>query len=224
MSSKTSNATLFSKLSLFFSILALVGGILLLAVIMPRVIVFEKVLCVIAAILCFILFLLCGYYYLVDRKQDPNFFLLDRKTQKNVPLSSLSFGMIDDKMTFYLTLISESPYDYWRSDVLVRKFRDGKEASAARPYLIPVIYKIFYDLAISENDDEWDAFFNANRAEIDFISDILNRCGEKDLAKLLTYLDSFAYRPKIQECIQGEASHLEEVLFAYVRKHIDWYY
>ena len=61
------------------------------------------------------------YYLWIIRDAEPNFFLYDREKNRNIPVDNLSFTMVNDRMAFYVSLVSESPEDLWTGDALERE-------------------------------------------------------------------------------------------------------
>ena len=97
-----------------------IGAILLLAVAVPRAdAVYKRVLSVICAVLMLLLSVLIGAYLWLSRDTYPNYFLYDRKKKKNIPVEKLGFKVINERMTFMLTNLAESPEQLWKGVVLL---------------------------------------------------------------------------------------------------------
>ena len=93
---------------LLIAFLSLVAAIIVLVSAASADASYKKVLLRISAVLFFILMALALYYFYLTRESDPNFFLFDQTTRKNIPVDQLTFGIVNERMDFYLSLISDS--------------------------------------------------------------------------------------------------------------------
>jgi cytochrome c biogenesis protein CcdA len=100
-------------------VLSFVGAILLLALAVPKAdATYKRVLEVIISCLMIILSLLIAYYLYVIRDAEPNFFLFDRAKKKNIPVENLNFTIVNERMSFFLTMVCESVEELWVDNVL----------------------------------------------------------------------------------------------------------
>ena len=61
------------------------------------------------AVLMLLISILIGAYLWLSRDTYPNFFLYDRKKRRNIPVDKLTFKTVNERMTFMLTGIADSP-------------------------------------------------------------------------------------------------------------------
>ena len=91
-------------------VLSFIGAILLLVLAVPKAdATYKRVLEVIISCLMIILSLLIAYYLYVIRDAEPNFFLFDRAKKKNIPVENLNFTIVNERMSFFLTMASVCP-------------------------------------------------------------------------------------------------------------------
>ena len=101
------------------AVLSLVGALLVLILMVPNAdAVYKRVLEIILACLLLLLAACAGYYLLVTRDTDPNFFLFDRAKKRNIPVENLTFTIVNERMTFFLTMVCESVEQLWQENVL----------------------------------------------------------------------------------------------------------
>ena len=171
------------KLPLVLLILAfvsLVGSLLLLFLVAPRANAeYKKVLVAIVASLMLVLSGLLFYYLWIIRDAEPNFFLYDRERNRNIPVDSLTFNMVNERMVFYVSLVSESPEDLWTGDALERDRTLGYQ----RIYRPLLAYKMLFDLADKDLASYWSLLLKAEPAVINSLCSALEQGGEVDMVR-----------------------------------------
>ena len=96
----------------------ILGGISLLLFAVPGAAAFFKVCFIIISVLCILMGLGLLLVLFLGRDNDPNFFLYDTKTQRNIPAEELTFDRVNSRMTYFLTTLSSSPEDLWTDNLL----------------------------------------------------------------------------------------------------------
>ena len=74
---------------------------------------YKKALGMICGILLLMLAVLFLLYWWLSRDTDPNFFLYNRRTKKNMPIGELTPRIVNDRMTYFLAQIATSPDMLW---------------------------------------------------------------------------------------------------------------
>ena len=121
----------------------ILGGISLLLFLVPGAASFFKVCFIIISVLCILMGLGLLFTLYLGRDNDPNFFLYDTKTQRNIPVEELSFDRVNSRMSYFMTTLTTSQEKLWRPGVLdPASPRFGTDAV----YLPLAAYKMLYDL------------------------------------------------------------------------------
>lgn len=214
---------------MFPTILAVVGvlcvilAVLLVALAVPKSSLgYQKVIGWISAVLLVILALLIAYYLFLGRDTYPNFFLFDRTKKKNIPVENLTFPLINERMTFFFTLICDSYGQLWQADLL----EDDRKFGARRVYRPLVAYKMLYELGDKNQQEYWDCLFNASPETISTLCAILEKVGEKEMVKAFRYiLDNYRDdEKKIKDFIRGNMRYIAGRMKTYIKTHIEWFY
>lgn len=202
-----------------------VGAILLLAVAVPRAdATYKRVLSVICAVLMLLLSVLIGAYLWLSRDTYPNFFLYDRKKKKNIPVDKLGFKVINERMTFMMTNLSESPEALWKGDVLLFEAEKFGYKSVYKPL---VAYKMLFDLGSQGPDSGyWNFLKTAPQENLNAIYEALERAGEKKMVEAFRLIlertdDDYA---KVKEFLRKNLGYIRSRMVSYVVKHIEYFY
>lgn len=214
------------KMPLFMAIAAgvsFVGALIILIFAVPASnATYKTVLEVIISCLMILLSLLLVAYLWVIRDVEPNFFLFDRVRKKNIPVEDLTFAIINERMNFFLTLISESPEDLWYKNALERDSKMGPR----RIYRPLLAYKMLYDLADKNTQSYWDLMITAPEDTVNSICDALTQGGELEMVKVFRYLmANYRQNPdKIKDFICGNQRYFRGRMKAYIQKNIEFFY
>ncbi|MBQ3640081.1 MAG: hypothetical protein II955_06135 [Clostridia bacterium] len=184
---------------------------------------YKKVLGVICGALLLILSVLFLLYWWLSRDTDPNFFLYNRRTKKNMPLDELTPRIVNDRMTYFLAQIAPSPDLLWSGDVLERKNNFGHQY-VYRPL---VAYKMLYDMGDKEPDSPyWEHLENASPDVIRIICNTLERVGEKQIVRafLMIYEAEPVPGPQMKDFLRGNVAYFSGKMYSYVKKHIEYFY
>ena len=202
-----------------------IGAILLLAIAVPRAdLAYKRVLSVICAVLMLLISILIGAYLWLSRDTYPNFFLYDRKKRRNIPVDKLTFKTVNERMTFMLTGIADSPEQLWKGDVLLFENEKFGYKSVYKPL---VAYKMLFDLGNQGPDSGyWNYLKTAPQENLNAMFDALTKACEKKMVDALRLLlertdDDYA---KVKEFLRKNLGFIRSRMVYYVVKHIEFFY
>ena len=203
----------------------IVVGIVLLAFAVPGAAGFFKGCFVIMAVT--LLLLGVGIFYLLynSRDTEPNFFLYDPKTARNIDLEDLTFDRVNSRMSYFMSTLTSSQDRLWSDNVLtVNPARFGVN-EIYRPL---AAYKMLVDLAEIDRPEGWRLFLCASPATIDALLNALRTAGEDDMISKLRYAyDNAADRDDIvwiRDYVTKNSNYIGHRMMGYVRKNIEWFY
>ena len=204
----------------------ILGGIAMFAFVVPNASSGFYAVCqvVVAAGLVVIGAGLLFYVYL-SRDRDPNFFLYDRKSGKNVDVEELTFDRINSRMSYFMSSIVALPQaELWQTNVFAREEHFG----ANGVYKPLAAYKMLYDLAESDTAEGWQSFLGANPELLDALTDAIRGNGDEDMAGKLrsAYANAAGVTDYgwVRDFIMGNAKHLRNRMTLYVRRNLEWFY
>lgn len=203
--------------------ISFVGALLVLIIVVPNAdAAYKRVLEVLIACFMLLLSMLIGVYLWVIRDSEPNFFLFDRAKKKNIPVENLTFSMINERMNFFLTLISDSPEDLWQQNALERDIKLGPR----RIYRPLLAYKMLIDLADKNVQSYWDLLLNAPEETVNSICSALQQGGEQEMVKVFGFLmQNYRRNPdKIKDFITGNQRYFRGRMKSYIQKNIEFFY
>ncbi len=176
-----------------------------------------------------ILLLLLGVGFLfllyLARDCDPNFFLYDTKTARNIDISELTFERVNNRMTYFMSTLTSSQERLWSENVL--------SANAARfgvneIYRPLAAYKMLYDLIEIDRPEGWQMFLCASTTTINALLSALQESGEEDMLSKLRYAyNNAADREDIdwlRDYVKGNEKYISHRMLGYVQKNIEWFY
>lgn len=204
-------------------ILCVVVAIVLFAVAVPGSdATYKKVLGVICGILLIVLALLIVYYLILSRDTEPNFFLFDRAKKRNISVDNLNFTIVNERMTFFLGLVCETPEQLWQEGVL----DDNRKFGYRGVYKPLVAYKMLYDLGEKDLSAYWELLKNAAPYTIDSLCNALERGGEQEMVKAFRYIfENFKNDDKkMRDFVCGNLRYIRGRMLAYVKRHIELFY
>lgn len=205
-------------------ILTLVGAILMFTVFRSASgdSAFRSVLGVLCGILLIIMSGLIFYYVYLIQDREPNFFLYNKHTHRNISPDKLLFSTVNEKMTFYISLIDPQNELLWKTDLLSENDRFGYRC-VYRPL---VAYKMLFNLIISDNEAEWAKFIDADDRQIGLLCDALDQNHEEEMTKAIRYIHtSFRKDPKkLIEFIKGNKKYIQSKMLSYVKRNIELFY
>ena len=204
----------------------ILGGISLLLFVVPGAAAFFKVCFVIISILCILMGLGLLFTLYLGRDNDPNFFLYDTKTQRNIPAEELNFDRVNSRMSYFLTTLSTSQEKLWADNILAD---NGTGRFGVGDVYRPLTaYKMLYDLVELDRPEGWALFLCATPATVDALLDALEENGEEAMAKALYHaFNSASGRDDtewLRDFLSGNAKYLRRRMLGYVQKNIEWFY
>ena len=215
-----------SVVLLIAAALLIVGGVVMLALLVPGASSTFYKLCLAAiSVLCVLMgvgLLFCIY---LGRDTDPNFFLYDPKTSRNIPESELDFERINSRMSYFMTTLSTSLERLWADNALDTK---PEKFGVNEVYKPLAAYKMIYDLAEIDRPEGWRLFLTASRSTVTALTDALLMNGEEAMAQTLmkaydsaTGSDDYEW---LSDFLKGNKPYISRRMTAYVRKNLEWFY
>ena len=203
-------------------ILCLAVAIILFATVVRNGEGYKKVLSTICAILLLVMDVLIAIYLYLSRDTDPNFFLFDRVKKRNIPVDKLTFSIVNERMTFFLGLVCETPEQLWLDGVL----DDNRKFGYRGVYKPLVAYKMLYDLGEKDMDSSWELLRTATPLTMDSLCTALEHGGEQEMVKAFRYIYENCSNDtkKMQDFIRGNQRYLRGRMLAYVKRHIELFY
>ncbi len=208
---------------LLIAFLSLVAAIIVLISAASADASYKKVLLRISAVLFFVLMALALYYFYLTRQSDPNFFLYDQTQRKNIAVDQLTFGIINERMDFYLSLISDSDEELWQGGVLAKNDGSFGREDIYRPL---VAYKMLYDLTERNDDVQWRMFEFAEVTTIRLLTRALKQGGDADMAQAIVelYRGEGEEGENLRDFLKGNQKYLRGRMLRYVKQHLDYFY
>lgn len=215
-----------SRILLIVAAVLILGGIVMLALLVPSAAsTFYMVCLAIISILCVLMgvgLLFCLY---LGRDNDPNFFLYDTKSARNIPEAQLDFERINSRMGYFMTTLSTSLEKLWSDNALDSK---SEKFGVNEVYKPLAAYKMIYDLAEIDRPEGWRLFLNASPAAINTLTDALLMNGEDAMAKTLIKAYNTASSSDdyewLSDFLKGNKPYISRRMVAYVRKNLEWFY
>ena len=215
-----------SRILLIVAAVLIVGGIVMLALLVPGAAsTFYKVCLAIISILCVLMGVGLLFCLFLGRDNDPNFFLYDPKTARNIPVSELDFERINSRMGYFMTTLSTSLEKLWSDNALDSR---SEKFGVNEVYKPLAAYKMIYDLAEIDSPEGWRLFLNASPAAITSLTDALLLNGEDAMVKTLikayntaSSIDDYEW---LSDFLKGNKPYISRRMTAYVRKNMEWFY
>lgn len=196
------------------------GGIILLILGIVNHHAPVKTMLIISAIL---LLLEAGLFYLymfVLAEKTRNFFLTDRETGKTVSVKRLSFESVNDSMNYFIASRIESADEPWVGGMLARRGVFGND-DIFKPL---VVYKMFYDLSVSDRYENWQLFFRMPNADFARLLNCLESVGDLNMLRKLTSIRRINDGTEVErlaDCIKGNTHYIENQMMEYVTNNIE---
>ena len=215
-----------SRILLIAAAALILGGVVMLALLVPTATSTFYTVCLAAiSVLCILMGvgLLLALY--LGRDNDPNFFLYDTKSGRNIPESQLTFERINNRMGYFMTTLSTSLERLWSDNALDAA---PEKFGVNEIYKPLAAYKMVYDLAEIDSPEGWRLFLNASPAAITTLTDALRINGEEDMAQALiraynsaTSSDDYEW---LSDFLKGNMPYISRRMTAYVCKNMEWFY
>ncbi len=207
----------------------IVAGIILFAFLVPHSVREWSGFFTVCMVTMAIVLLLIGvgilYLLYTSRDTEPNFFLYDTKTTRNIELEELTFDRVNSRMSYFMSTLTTSQERLWSDNVLtVNPARFGVN-EIYRPLSA---YKMLFDLSEIDRPEGWRLFLCASPATIDALLSALKTAGEDDMLTKLRYAyDNAADRDDIEwlrDYVKKNSTYISHRMMGYVRKNIEWFY
>ncbi len=205
------------------AVICMVGAILILAIPVARAdAVYKQVLGIIISVLMIVLSLLLCFYVWLSRDTEPNFFLFDRTKKRNIAPEDLTFKLVNERLGFFLTCVSQSAEELWTEAVLENDSKLGYRG-VYRPLLA---YKMLYDLADKNNDTYWEYLQNASAGTVNALCEALAQGGETKMVEAFRYLmeNMREETTKVRSFISGNQKYIRGRIMAYIKTNIELFY
>jgi len=204
-------------------VLSLIGAVLILCLAVPKAdATYKRVLEIVLSVLMLLFTALVAYYLVVVRDVEPNFFLFDREKKRNIPVENLNFTIVNERMSFFLTLVSESTQQLWQEDVL----ESDRKLGYRRVYRPLLAYKMLYDLAYNDKAESWALLYDAKKSTVDSLCGALEQGGEREMVKAFRFImENYRENPeKIKDFVSGNIRYIRSRMLGYVKRNIELFY
>ena len=208
---------------LLIAALSLIAAIIVLISAAGADAAYKKILLRIAALLFFVLMGLALFYFYLTRESDPNFFLYDQEARRNIPVDQLTFSAVNERMDFYLSLISDSQEELWQGGVLAKNDGSFGREDIYRPL---VAYKMLYDLTADNTDASWGLLEFAETTTVRLLTRALKQGGDADMAQAIVelYKGEGEEGENLRDFLLGNQKYLRGRMLRYVKQHLDYFY
>ena len=146
---------------------------------------------------------------------EPNYFLFDRNTKRNIPVENLNDKIINDRMMEFFAKYAPSEGKLWTSGTL-------ESSDMEEQYKPAVAYKLLYDLAVINKDAGWKCFDAASVGTVEFICAALEQNGDVDMAGYIRQFKSSQpfNMAQFKQFIISNKDYFGPKLCMYVRENI----
>ena len=203
----------------------ILGGIVLLAFVVPNVSIFYKVCLIFISLFCLLMGVGVLFLLYLARDTDPNFFLYDTKSGTNISADELTFDRVNSRMSYFMTTLTTSQEKLWAENALNASPERFGINEIYRPL---AAYKMLYDLTEIDRPEGWALFLCATPSAIDALLDALEENGEEAMSKALYHAyNSASGRDDIEwlrDFLLGNAKYIRRRMLGYVQKNIEWFY
>lgn len=204
----------------------ILGGIIMLAFLVPGAdSAFYRVCLAIIAILTVLMGLGLLFFLYLSRDHDPNFFLYDMKSGRNMAPAELTFDRVNSRMGYFMTTIATSQEMLWCDNVLAS---DPARFGAREIYKPLAAYKMLYDLIELDRVEGWQLFICAPAATVQTLTEALAAAGEEAMVDALRQAYNTATsRDDIEwtrDFVMGNAKYIRRRMLNYVHRNMEWFY
>ena len=178
----------------------------------------PKIVLIIVSVLALALSVELGYftYLLIDK--NPNYFLYNPKTKRNISVQKLNFATVNSRMNRFLSKYATSEGKIWNDRVL-----DNPQIDIDKAYKPAVAYKLIFDLANFDNDAGWKCFVAASDATVVFICKGLAQNGDTEMASALNQLKTTKplNMKHVRDYLVGNKKYIQRKFYRYIVDNID---
>ncbi|MBE6593966.1 MAG: diacylglycerol kinase [Ruminococcaceae bacterium] len=201
--------------TVFFLIVAIVLFVLGLTLDISTL---PRVILIIVSLLAFVLGVELGYfvYLLIDK--NPNYFLYNTQTKRNMSVQKLTFQHINSRMNRYLSGYATSEGRIWNDRVFDDPYLEMEDEF--RPL---VAYKLLFGLAEKDAEAGWKCLENSSDDTVAFICKGLRANGDGEFATAIENVMS--QKPVnikvIRDYLIRNRKYMQNKMFKYVIDNID---
>ncbi len=201
--------------TVFFLIVAIVLFVLGLTLDISTL---PKVILIIVSILALALGVELGYfvYLLIDK--NPNYFLYNPQTKRNISVQKLTFQNVNSRMNRFLSGYAASEGKIWNDRVFDDPYLEMEDEF--RPL---VAYKLLFGLADKDAEAGWKCLENASDDTIAFICKGLRANNDNEFATAIENV--MAQKPVnikvIRDYLVRNRKYMQNKMFKYVLENID---
>lgn len=211
-------------------VLAITSGVLILGGVILIVLgitlaskVFFKVMFIVTSVAMILLGCAMTYFIMLIKDknaepEEPNLFLYDSASGKNMSASVLDFELVNKRMTFFMSRASSSIRALWSGNIFANdELFDGVDELKTL-----LAYKMIYDLADKDIPALWELYLNADASLISAIETELRNNGD-EIGKYVIKLHSTANgsAEKSRKFLMDNKSYLEGKMLACAKSNID---
>ncbi|MBP3369942.1 MAG: hypothetical protein J6L85_04235 [Clostridia bacterium] len=201
--------------TVFFFIVAIVLFVLGLSLDMSTL---PKVVLIIISVLSLVLAAELGYftYLLIDK--NPNYFLYNSKTKRNISVQKLTFQIVNSRMNRFLSSYAASEGKIWNDRVL-----DDPYLEMEAQFKPLVAYKLLFGLAEKDAEAGWRCLENASDETVLFICSGLRANGDTEFASTIEKLMS--EKPvnikMLRDYLVRNIKYMQKKMLRYVVENVD---
>ncbi len=184
---------------------------------------FYKVMFIIMSVVMVLLGCVVTYFVLLVKDngfedEEPNLFLYDSETERNLSVDALTFDLVNKRMAFFMSRISSSIKEIWTDNVF-----DNEEAFDGVDELKTLLaYKMVYDLADKDAPALWQLYLNADSELIADIQENIANNGD-EFGKYIVKLHATANGnyEKSRKFLADNKAYLENKMFNCAKRNIE---
>jgi hypothetical protein len=178
----------------------------------------PKVVLIIIAVLSLVLSLELGYFTFLLIDKNPNYFLYNPSTKRNISVQKLTFQKVNARMNRYLSAYANSEGKIWNDRIL-----DNPYLEMENQFKPLVAYKLLFGLAEKDAEAGWKCLENASDDTVTFICNALRANGDNEFASTIQNL--MAQKPVniklIRDYLVRNIKYIQKKMLKYVTDNID---
>ena len=180
--------------------------------------IFSKIVLIVISVLILLLALELIYLWVLCEEVVPNYFLFNGNINRNMPVSKLTFQIINVRMNKYLAGYAQSEGKLWTDKVL-----DNPTIEMDEVFKPLVAYKLLFDLAERDVEAAWKCFELASAQTVEFIAAGLEMNADGEFAKALRKIKSTTPvdLPRLRDLLIKNKRYLQGKMFKYVTQNIN---
>lgn len=202
----------------------ILGGVVLIVLgIMLAKTTFFKVMFIIMSIVMILLGCVITYFVLLVKDhgfedEEPNLFLYDANTQRNLSADVLTFDLVNKRMAFFMSRVSSSIRQIWTENI----FENDEAFDDVDELKTLLAYKMIYDLADKDIPGLWQLYLSADSELIEEICENIASNGD-EFGKYIVKLHSSANGSyeKSRKFLTDNKAYLENKMFNCAKRNIE---